>query len=165
MLKGKKSIYVLIPLNILIWTFFIYRFYSAYHESDEPFSGEKTLKLEIADIKDSVKYTLRLAYADPFLKKETQHNVQGPKEPKEEPKQNSVKNVVKPKEAPRLMPDIKYLGLVKNNTSGSVTAIISINGSSKLIKQDETIEGLCFKNFTTENLTVLWNKEKIVIAK
>ena len=70
MLKGKKSIYILIPLNILIWGFFAYRFYTLYHQSDELVANNSTPQTKIDDIRDSVNYKLNLAYEDPFLKKD-----------------------------------------------------------------------------------------------
>jgi hypothetical protein len=169
MFKGKKGIYILIPLNIIIWSFFIYRFYTMYTDQGEieaSVGEEKALEL---DAKDSINYTLSLAYEDPFLKKDGFGRGQEHKAPTSPPKGSSIKGefkIAKPRKDSIInMPNVKYLGIVRNNTSGSVTAIISINGSSKLIKQDETIEGLCFKNFTPENLTVLWKKEKIIISK
>ncbi|MBK7818100.1 MAG: hypothetical protein IPJ60_11570 [Sphingobacteriaceae bacterium] len=106
-------------------------------------------------------------YQDPFLKKEVvvrSNNLIGEVKPKQNLKKAEPKN--KHKEDPvKEVLDIKYLGLVKNNSSGFATAIVSINGTSRLIKQDEIIGDMCFKNFTNENLTVMKNKEKIVIQK
>lgn len=165
MLKGKKGIYILIPLNVLIWGFFIYRFYSLYNENTDTLLDNSSTAVKIEDVKDMVIYKLNLAYDDPFLKAEPKARLK-PVESKlpEKPKEQKVERK-KVKEEPKPIPDIKYLGLVKNNANGLSTAIVSINGSSKLIKQDEVIEGMCFKNFTSENLTVFWNKEKIIISK
>src|ERR1041385_5081225 len=142
MLKGKKGIYLLIPLNVFIWGFFIYRFYTAYHESDQEIATEPKMENIGSPVRDSAEYKLSLAYDDPFLKKGSASEAYTFKG-NEISKKQEDKNIVKPKikqETVKLMPDIKYLGLVKNSTSGSVTAIVTINGSSKLIKQDEMIE-------------------------
>ncbi len=168
MLKSKKSIYILIPINILIWGFFIYRFYVAYNETELPITHEMEVSVKLDDLKDSINYKLDLAYDDPFLKEEPKGRIQkqGGVTKQEKPIAKLEKESKRPKEeTAKVIPDIKYLGLVKNSASGFATAIVTINGSSKLIKQDEIIDGLCFKNFTSENLTVLWNKEKIVITK
>lgn len=165
MLKGKKGIYILIPVNILIWGVFVYRFYSLYNDGGEAQveNSEGIVKFEGA--KDSIDYKLTLSYSDPFLKKEAKSSLINKSKAIETKQPTTKKAQVKKEEPEKLLPEIKYLGLVKNSTSGSVTAIVSINGSSRLIKQDETVNGLCFKSFTNENLTVLWNKEKIIIPK
>lgn len=166
MFKGKKGIYILIPLNILIWSFFVYRFYSLYTEDEISVVNGVNDVVKFESLKDSAEYTLIMNYQDPFLKKEPkgrmqkQFVTQSTKTPAEK-----VQTPKKQKEPEKAMPDIKYLGLVKNNSNGTVTAIVSINGASKLIRQDEMVNGLCFKNFTNDNLTVLWNKEKILISK
>lgn len=167
MLKGKKSIYILIPLNILIWSFFVYRFYSLYNENDIPLADLTKNEIKFENDGDSADYKLMLSYKDPFLKKEPNDrgHKQGSVSTGKVPAEKVQSPVKKQKEPDKLLPDIKYLGLVKNSANGTVTAIVSINGSSKLIRQDETVNGLCFKNFTNDNLTVLWNKEKILISK
>ncbi|MBK7310364.1 MAG: hypothetical protein IPI93_06120 [Sphingobacteriaceae bacterium] len=167
MFKGKKGLYILIPLNILIWGYFAFRFYSFYNPDDEPRINDSSTSAKIEDIKDSVNYKLQLSYEDPFLKSEPKEkNNHSSKSLNKEPVKAKVEKVKNLKQEPeKTIPVIKYMGLVKNNSNGLATAIVSINGSSKLVKQDETVDGLRFKDFNNENLTVFWNKEKIVITK
>ena len=166
MLKGKKGVYILIPLNILIWGFFIYRFVSLYNEDETSVDSASCMVLKMEPELDSISYKLNLKYSDPFLRNQPKPSGGNASSPKANTKkQLIVESSSKSKENEKPFADIKYLGLVKNNTNGTVTAIISINGSSKLIKQDEIIDGMCFKNFTTENLTVFTNKEKRIISK
>jgi hypothetical protein len=167
MLKGKKGIYILIPLNVLIWGFFIYRFISIYNEGEISVDNGMRMAVNVETTVDSVSYKLNLAYSDPFLRDQPKIRTKALTSSQTlNVKRNKVAEIVKlPKENEKTLPDIKYLGLVKNNANGTVTAIITINGSSKLIRQDDIIDGMCFKNFTTENLTVLRNKEKLIISK
>lgn len=168
MFKGKKGVFILISLNIVIWSFFVYRFYALYHESDAEISANVTPSLKLEVSKDSIMYELKLNYEDPFLKAE-------PKETRKPGKganfkvNNPVTKLVAPKRVtvvPQIQrPDIKYLGLVKNSTNGIATAIVSINGQSKLIKPNETVDGILFKNFDNSELNAVWGKEKIVVAK
>jgi hypothetical protein len=168
MFKGKKGLYILIPLNILIWGYFAYRFYSLYNPDEEPIKNDAGVSAKPDDIKDSSIYKLQLTYDDPFLKTEPKEKIvrfNTKVTPKVSDKTKETVHKKLKEEPEKDRPIIKYLGLVKNNTNGFATAIVSINGSSKLIKQDETIDGMRFKEFTNENLTVVWKKEKILITK
>jgi len=165
MLKNKKAIYLLIPLNLFIWGFFIYRFYSAFSETDQPITKSETRITKAFELKDTLTYKLLLDYKDPFLKEQlhTESNFAAsqaePKTKKQSPAKEPV--IIIPKQ----LPDIKYLGLIKNNTSGQSTALVSVNGQSKLIKQNESIDGIVFKSFSKDSLVAKWGKERIVARK
>jgi hypothetical protein len=163
MFKGKKGIYFLIPINILIWGFFIYRFYSAYHETDEVIVSDNLPSIKLDDLKESITYKLRLNYDDPFLKKEVKQKKANSNQQNIGIQQKAV--VVKTPTVASQAPIIKYLGLVKNSSSGVGTAIVSINGQSRIIKQNETVEGVLFKSFDSNELIATWGKEKIVVKK
>jgi hypothetical protein len=165
MLKNKKAIYILIPLNLAIWGFFIYRFYTAYNEYDGPPPNEKITAIKLDDIRDSVTYKLNLDYKDPFLREnEKYRNTAASSVPVKMlvPKIAIAKT---PTVAPKQLPDIKYLGLIKNSNSGAATAIISLNGQSKLIKANDVIDGIVFRSFDKNELVAVWGKEKMVIRK
>ena len=167
MLKNKKAIYILIPVNLLVWGFFIYRFWSAYNMADEPAGVPKLQAIKPEDIKDSAAYTLKLDYKDPFLKdagRAIEHlNTTYNANPPAPQKQMAV--IKASPLIPKLLPDIRYMGLIKNNSSGIATALISVNGQSRLIKQNETHDGILFKSFNKDSLVAKWGKEKIVVRK
>ena len=173
MLKNKKAIYLLIPLNVVVWGFFIYRFYTAFHESDLPFSDAQVQVSKFKSVKDSVTYTLSLNYRDPFLReteKPARHFDPGNNNPGGGSSAGTLKKQVTPVKTqtvsvPKQLPDVKYLGLIKNSTSGLATALISVNGQSHLIKPNETIEGILFKSFNNDSLVGKWGKERIVARK
>lgn len=160
MLKGKNGLIIAVVLNIAVWSFFAYRFYIAFHEGED---------LEIENVRvpvvktlnaDTIEYKLSLNYDDPFLKKES-HRSKAINLPKEQ-----VKLVPKKVEKePVKMPDIKYLGLVKNSSSGIATAIISVNGQSKIVKANESVEGIVIKSFDGNELVAYVGKVKLVIKK
>lgn len=171
MLKNKKAVYLLIPLNLAIWGFFIYRFWAAYHESDLPATEQQIQFSKFKSLKDSVTYTLSLNYKDPFLR-ETERSFHS-----SEPGNNSTTSTpsafVKKEPAPAKtqpistvkLPEIKYLGLIKNSSSGLITALVSVNGQSRLIKPNETVDGVVFKSFNNDSLVAKWGKERIVARK
>jgi hypothetical protein len=165
MFKSKKGVYILIPLNVLIWGFFIYRFYSAYADSDLPVvaPGERSLKLE--GLKDSIAYKLNLKYKDPFLKETVKdHRSYSPSLAGDQSQKKSVP-VRTPTPVIKQLPEVRYLGLIKNNSSGITTALVSVNGQSKLIRQNETFDGIIFKSFNKDSLVARWGKERIVVRK
>lgn len=167
MLKNKKAIYVLIPLNILIWGFFIYRFYTAFNEGEVPVNDQKTGVVKLEALKDSVAYKLSLDYKDPFLRdvsRAENHNLSYNPSVKAKPKVEKI-TVKTPTVQPKVLPDIKYMGLIKNSSSGASTALVSINGQSKLVKVGETVDGIMFKSFDNNELVAVWGKEKIVVRK
>jgi len=166
MLKNKKVVYLLVPLNLLIWGFFGYRIYSAFTETDLAITGKELQGSKIVIVKDSVSYKLAMDYQDPFLKdmkKEVYSNSSG----------NNAETIIKkappvkpaPVIVPKQIPEIKYLGLIKNNSSGLSTALVSVNGQSKLIKQNEAMDGIVFKSFNKDSLVAKWGKERIVARK
>lgn len=167
MLRNKKAVYLLIPLNVLIWGYFVYRFYTAYTGDGDPVIPASTKTMHVAELKDSVIYTLALDYKDPFLKAGNTEpfyaEVQRPVMPAV--KREAPVARVTPSITPKQLPDIKYLGLIRNTTSGVSTALITLNGRSLLIRQNETLEGIVFKSFNHDSLVAKWGRERIVARK
>jgi len=171
MFKNKKAVYILIPLNIAIWGYFGYRFYTMYTGGDAPAMTEKTSTLKLKDLTDSVSYKLNLNYKDPFLREtEKQKNYHAENSPNNAVKQQQherTKAVKIPSVtiAPKPPLDLKYFGLVKNSTTGTATALVTLNGQSKLIKVNDILEGITFKSFNKDSLVAKSGKETIVVRK
>lgn len=166
MLKSKGAIYVLIPVNILVWVFFIYRFYTAYNEGDIEIEDSKMQVIKLDELKDSVDYKLSLNYKDPFLReaeKRKEHVVSNSKTSNPVQKEKVVKTPTV--SVPKVQSEIKYFGLVKNNTTGISTALISINGQTHLVKKGDIIEGITIKKISNENVELKEGKNTIVIIK
>ena len=170
MFKGKKAIYILIPINIAVWGFFIYRFYTAYNEVDEPQTTEKTTNFKLDELKDSISYQLALNYKDPFLKdveKPKYHSNGNNNTTANNQNASNLKNVVKTPTIVTAKPatDIKYLGLVKNNTTGTTTALLYINGQSHLVKNGDVINGIVVKNISNTSVVLKEGKNTLNIIK
>lgn len=165
MLKGKKSIYILLPVNLLIWGYMAYKIYITLHEPEEPSVGSAAPPQPKVKPTDNVAYTLKLNYKDPFLKQEIKQKKSvyaGAHAVVPAPAAKSRTPVVK--EVPPA-PDIKYVGLIENKTSGSVSAMVSVNGSSQIIKPGQALGDIVFQSFTHEYLTVKIGREKLMIKK
>lgn len=121
---------------------------------------------KVVNLNDSARYHLHLAYKDPFLKASahaqsaTQVLNAAPARPKSEAEPKA--QVVTPAKP---LPDIKYLGLIKNNSSGKVMALVSVNGQSTLLKENESLEGIQFKTFSKDSLVAKWGKQRLVLRK
>jgi hypothetical protein len=168
MLKGKKALYILIPLNVFIWGFFIFRFIEAYGDSDVPEMEGSRMAVKIPELNDSEIYKLSLDYKDPFLKdaeRPKDYNTQKSGSEKPVVKTPTVTPVKTPTVAPKQLPDLRYLGLVKNSSSGMATALISLDGQSRLVKVNDAIDGLVFKSFNRDSLVAQRGKEKMVVRK
>lgn len=164
MLKGRNGLVLTVLLNIVIWSFFAYRLYSAFHEEEGPETMTMSLPKLKSEIVDTIAYHLSLDYEDPFLKKEIPFK--GSLNSSSPPITKTVESKPKKIEKELLkLPEIKYLGLVKNSTSGFATAFVSVNGQSRLVKANETLEGVVIKNFDARELVVMFGKEKIVVKK
>lgn len=167
MLKGKKSIYILLPVNLLIWGFIGYKIYSVLNEDEGVLPQDLKVTKTKINKTDSIEYTLSLNYDDPFLKKEIETK-QFHKEPRSVPKNDkSNSQNSKPQKPVDLTPpkEIKYLGLIQNKTSGISTAMLSINGRSYIVKKSETVEGVTIKSIENESICVKDGKKTLTIGK
>lgn len=166
MLKSKGAIYILIPVNILVWGFFIYRFYTAYTEGDVEIEDNKMQVIKLDELKDSIDYKLSLNYKDPFLR-------EGEKPKKQISHNSSANNTVQKEKVvktptvtvPKVQAEIKYFGLVKNNSTGISTALISINGQTHLVKKGDVINGITIKSISNEAVELKEGKNIQVISK
>lgn len=171
MLKNKNAIYYLVPVNIIIWGFFIVRFYHLFKPEGSAETGRVDQGIhDVQTIKD-YDYALSLKYKDPFLKDEKyartetaypdMHNAMTKKNGDKQNKNTA--GVVNSTTIP--VPAIKYLGLITNNANGNSTALIMLNGHSKIITANEVIDGITFKAFNSDSLIARWGKDRIVVLK
>lgn len=112
---SKKSIYVLLPIVILIWGLIIYRLLDI-TGSTESISLTAPIKNQLRSSEESLRDALSLNYEDPF-------GLETPKRVKPQSKKKT-KNRRNRKTNP--WPDIKYNGLVRAKKTNKQIAIISI---------------------------------------
>jgi hypothetical protein len=164
MFKGKKSIYILLPLNLFIWTFVGYKIYSALGEENIPLPANmNAATIKLSD-NDSVNHELALDYSDPFLKAEARSANHNSGYNLKKPAVSVIHNN-NPIAPPPKNIEIKYLGLVQNKSKGSTTAMVSINGKSHLVKPGQKVDDITFSSITSEILNVKIGKEKLTIKK
>jgi Tfp pilus assembly protein PilP len=162
---GKRTLYVMLPVNICLWSYIGYLIYQGTGDSEVIRSTEAAVSiLKIND--DTSTYKLVLNYPDPFLKEESnyrtkQNNSDSPQAKDSKPKHS--KNTVPIPSVP--VKDIRYLGLIQNKTSGVTTALITVNGKSFIVKKGEVVEGINFVSITDGIIIAKIGKEKMSIIK
>jgi hypothetical protein len=164
MLKSKRSIYILLPLNLAIWGFAGYKVYTSFKSSDDLPFDQTVNTVSLSKPEDTLNVTLSLNYDDPFLKQEV-HQVLHRTQSTSEKKIVAVRPTIVPTTAPPKSIDIKYLGLVQNKTTGNKTAMVSINGKSHLVKLGQTVDDVTFASIDQDLINVKIGKEKLVIKK
>ncbi|MBL7937524.1 MAG: hypothetical protein JNM51_17090 [Bacteroidia bacterium] len=160
-------------INLLAWGYVGYRIYTALQGDDDldmNFQKTEIKKIEEAKKEDSL--FLSLNYPDPFLKggNFSKERKSGSKQSNNQILNSQSKTPVlqlKPK-APEPAPvtlDVRYIGLVKNNDKGTTTAMITINGKSYFVKQNDIIESLLIQEISPNTLKIKKGKELLVITK
>lgn len=162
MFKNKKTLFVLVPLTIFIWSYVGYTIYSYFHDDYEFLEHEYKAPLVKLKKNDTIDYKLALNYPDPFLKKEVRSKPNNQTNNNPKPQINPV-----PQKTIATLPklEVKYMGVVENKTSGAATGLISINGKSYLVKKGEMVEGVLIKSLSSEKLEVKIGKENLTVLK
>jgi len=130
--KNKKSIYILLPLVIIIWGAVFWKLLKG--------GQGKILPPPAVNITNTVKEaenkehtTLLLNYEDPFLK-----TLKGTRQ---ESNANEVKQVVAVNRVV-MWPMFEYNGMIRNNTSNKAVGMLKLNGKNYLVQNGDWIEGL-----------------------
>lgn len=158
----------------MVWGYVGYKVYGALQGDDDvDYSINQTKIKTIDKPTEEVVEQLALNYDDPFLK---QGNYSGNISSKNS---NTLRNsqnsgsqkqpVIKVNTTKTITPipvfEIKYIGLVKNNSSGNLTALLNVNGKSITVKQNDIVEGYVIKSISNESILAQKGKEKLVISK
>jgi len=171
---GKKSkLYLVILINLAAWGYVGYKVYTALQGDDDiELSHDTTEIKKIDEVKKDDTVLLSLNYPDPFLKggnfsKENRSSYNS-QSTNSNGNALHVKTVivqsVKPVVAPIPM-DIKYVGMVKNSDKGTQTAMMSFNGKSFFVKQNDVIEGYSIQEITRDQVKLKKGKEVLFITK
>ncbi|MDI9341674.1 MAG: hypothetical protein QM534_13975 [Sediminibacterium sp.] len=170
MLKNKKAIYVLIPLNLFIWGYLAYSIYDGLKGEDTEVAMSEPSGAVVKAEEDSVVYKLKLTYPDPFLKdvpreREVKLPASDGQAAKPLNKPLAVPVVKTNTVAPKPPADIRYLGLVKNSTTGIATALISVDGKTYVIKKGDVIETFSIKEVHSDYVELKEGKTVMKINK
>jgi len=167
MLKGKKSLYVLIPAVLAVWGIIIYR---VVINQQQDIGSINTTPEEIFIQQENSKDTCKMvwAYRDPFLDRpadqvcdtefdfSTQNNVSSIKI-------GSYKSSEPEKKVQ--WPSIVYQGLIKNKSNGKMVAVFTINKRQVLLSEKQVFDGVLIESADNNKAVVQFGGELKTIEK
>jgi len=126
MLKGKKALYILLPLVAFIWGAIVFQVVGAF--SDDDLLLAKATEVTITDIKEKERevFTLGEIKRDPFLG--TLYK----------PKKKIIKPIARVKKPTITWPSIIYKGMVSGQSNANAIYLVQINGAEHLMKKRQT---------------------------
>lgn len=143
-MKNKKSIYILLPLVLLIWGTVMYQFFSFSATEEEVIVPTNEISLKpIKAIKRDT-FSINTNYRDPFLGKV--YTVKNDTVPK---KMKAVKVV-----EPLVWPNIQYKGIVSDTKDKIKIYMLVINNQTFLMKKGETQNEIYLKDGDRESVYV-----------
>ncbi|KAA1247601.1 hypothetical protein [Aquimarina sp. RZ0] len=133
MLKGKKVLYVLVPMVACIWGAIIFQVVDAFSEDDAIVSDITTVSFSTIETKEREKFSMSTIDRDPFLG--TIYR----------PKKTATKNPKAPiKKQETIWPSITYKGLVSAQNNTKAIFLVEINGTDQLMKKNESFSEVKF---------------------
>ncbi len=128
MLKGKKGLYILLPLVVFIWGAIIYQITDAFSDNDTVIPKASTVTFSKIESKNRDLFTISTIERDPFL-----GTMYKPK------KELVKKSIAKPKRQALIWPTVRYKGLVTGEQNANAIYLIEINGVDQLMKRNEVV--------------------------
>lgn len=160
-MKNRKSIYLLLPLAIVVWGLIIYKIFTYIHGSKYTYSTQ--LLYSQSDSAQANPDTIKLiaSYRDPFLGNTSvvtpvnisKHNAGLTKEDFF-PQTNQVK-----------WPDIIYNGLITGKQGNEKIGLVIINNRNYLVRRGEIREDALFSDPFPDSIVVFFQKQRRIIKK
>ncbi|MBZ9731339.1 hypothetical protein LB467_16745 [Salegentibacter sp. JZCK2] len=152
MLKNKASLYLLLPLVVIIWGIVIYKVVGAFGDETVVMSeAPGVVGKEIIRVKKDT-FSLLPIDRDPFLG----HYYKKPDQSKSKP--------VFPVEKVE-WPEVSYLGLISDTGESSKVHILQINGRQFLIEKGGTAEEIKIIASGPEKVTLLFRGDRKTFSK
>jgi hypothetical protein len=161
-MKNKKSIYILLPVVLLVWGVVIFQFFS--FTTPDVVLDNTVLELNIKPfkLKERSTFSVDVNYRDPFLGKVYAVNEAS----------KVKKDVVKVKKKPKpeetiVWPTILYKGLISDVKGKNKTFMIVISGKNHFMKVGETENEIFLKDGDKESIYVKYkgNLNIIMLAE
>jgi hypothetical protein len=156
-MKGKKGIYIMLPLVLAIWFIIGYRIYNAIKDD-----GDNKKVHEISNVTNTVEqktdsFTLIADYRDPFLEKSKVISVIKTNTSNKSSLIKSSMPIVK-KTTP--WPSINYMGIIKNQKSSKQSILVLVNGKEMVLTQGDKVEDFILSKVLKDSIELKKDKEK-----
>jgi hypothetical protein len=161
-MKNKKSIYILLPVVLLVWGGVLYQFFSFTTVDEVLENSSIDLNIKPFKLKERSTFLIKVNYRDPFLGK-----IYAPQEVSNM-KKNASKTSKKPKiEEVIVWPAILYKGIVSDTKDKIKIYMLYINGKMYLMKKGETENEVFLKGGDKESIYVKYkgNLNLIMLAE
>ena len=159
-MKSKKSIYILLPIVLLIWGLVIYQFFSFSNEQI-PETTTIDFSSKSLNLKKRDSFSIEVTNRDPFLgkltseKKAITHSTTS-----NQPKTNTTA-VKKVNEI--VWPDITYKGIVSDTKEKVKVFMIIINGETFFMRKGQQEQEVTLKDGDRETIYVIYKKQLKVV--
>jgi hypothetical protein len=159
-MKSKKLLKFLLPITLGIWGYIGYKIYLAkYGEDDSAFATTNYQKSEFKITIDT--FTIKANYRDPFsveiVKNNSEHNHHNV---------SAINNNLKVESTIiKTLPNVQYLGLIKNSKSNKQIALLSINGSIGNYSVGDNFSGVEVLKIFKDSVQLKFNKDKFFVKK
>lgn len=154
-MKNKKFIWILLPGVLVIWGLIFFQVKKAVSSSNQPLARPVPIERRAVLSQDTSTYTLKLDYADPFLKnRRPLTRVQPTTNPQPTPakpvKPKVMKTVTK---LPVKWPNIVYRGLISSKKGKSIY-LLEVDGASVLMTTGEYRDQLRLVKVYTDSVRI-----------
>ncbi len=160
-MKNKKSIYILLPIVLLIWGMLIYQFFSFSVSEDPLENASMEFNIKPFKLKERTPFSINVAYRDPFLGKmyavpvaNLQKSVVG------------IKKQTKPEETV-VWPAIYYKGMISDVKQKNKVFMMVIDNHDFFMKKGDTENEVFLKDGDKESVYVKYkgNLNLIMLAE
>lgn len=168
-MKNKKLTYILIPLVLGLWGTILYKIFHTVNTKSTDLSVNKNIitdNMQTQTVLDT--FSIHPVYNDPFLRKKTNNANYQKAQPKPATNISETKKVVKPEvtqPSAITWPGIVYNGLVKNQKSNKLLAMIQVNGQSNIMQTGDVFAELQLVKVTKDSIEILFHSERKTIKK
>ena len=149
---------MLVPLVLIIWGMITYRIYESWKGDNTDYFIEQTAAEPVVEMLEPDTFSIIADYRDPFLGK-----IRSLKPKTGQPKKKPA--TVKKKPEPQLRwPSITYGGMIRNQKTGKLVAMIKINGKDNLMAAGNIVSEVRLVQVYPDSIKVALGKvEKIVV--
>jgi hypothetical protein len=159
-MKNKKSIYILLPLVLIIWGLIIYRFlsFSTADITEDTASSNYSLKPIVLKPRDS--FIIKVNYRDPFLGRMYSPPTKLTANLRKSRKKTTIAE-------PLQWPSVIYKGIVSDTKNKKKVFMVIINGTTYLMSEKDKEQEIQLNTGNRDFIEVTYkgNKNKINIQQ
>jgi Tfp pilus assembly protein PilP len=163
--NNKRNIIILVALMLIVWGGIATQIAGGFYE-DESIAMPSVINNKNPIIqKDTFKYSLSLDYQDPFkVSKDKRFNPEIKRENQRASNTARKRATTLKSETAATWPQMKYGGTIKSSNN-KVVGLLTISGSSYLVKAGHVLNEISVLQFSENDITVKYNNETKTILK